>query len=133
MDTILEDNWAERAFELEKTLEKRWIERLDKVRADMREHYLKENAFLLAHQKISEAFISVLHNKNVVVPSLHFNSNTVDILDEPNEETVLEIVNMAVTYASMGRDFEVFLQAIKDNPTLNDEWERFMVLLRMVE
>ena len=133
MDTILEDNWAERAFELEKTLEKRWIERLDKVRADMREHYLKENAFLLAHQKISEAFISVLHNKNVVVPSLHFDSNTVDILDEPNEETVLEIVNMAVTYASMGRDFEVFLQAIKDNPTLNDEWERFMVLLRMVE
>jgi len=133
MDTILEDNWVEKAFELEKTIEKRWIERLDRVRTDMRDHYSKENAFLLAHKKISEAFISALHNKKVVVPSLHFNSNTADILDQPNDETVLEIVNMAVTYASMGRDFEILLQAIKDNPMLNDEWERFMVLLRMVE
>lgn len=133
MNTILEDNWVEKSFELEKTIEKRWLDRLDSVRAQMRENYLKENAFLLAHQKISQAFISALHNKKVVVPSLHSVNGILSDIEEPNDETVLEIVNMAITYASMGRDFEILLQAIKDNPMLNDEWERFMVLLRMVE
>lgn len=65
MDTNDDPSWADKAFELEKILEKRWIERLDKVRLDMKEHYEKQNAFLLAHMKISNAFISILHNKGV--------------------------------------------------------------------
>jgi len=133
MDTEDTNSWAEKAFELEKNLERRWIERLDKVRADMKEHYEKQNAFLIAHMKISDAFISILHNKGVVVPSLYSINGVLSQLDEPDPNTIQEIVDVAITYAGMGRDFEILLQAIKDNPMLNDEWERFMVLLRMVE
>ena len=44
-----------------------------------------------------------------------------------------EITTTMVKYISMGIDFEVILKAIKDNPMLMSEWERFMVSLRMAQ
>lgn len=122
----------ESVLEREQAIEKRWLEQFKEYQVECERRAEVRNIFDKAKADIADAFISVLHNKNVVVPSLHYGvagvpGATID------ENIKAEIVNLAVVYASMGRDFEVIMQAVKENPTLMSEWERFMIALRLAE
>ncbi len=38
-----------------------------------------------------------------------------------------------IRYTKLGKDFEVILKAIENNPTLQSEWERFLMVLKLAE
>lgn len=40
---------------------------------------------------------------------------------------------LAARYLRMGKDFDILMSAIKSDPTLQSEWERFCMSLRLVE
>ena len=115
-------------FEREKAIEDRWLQQFDDMRRALEQNYENRAAYDRAKSRIFDAFISVLHNKNVVVPSMYGTSSPT-----PDEAVVDELVQLAIHYATMGRDFEVIVQAIRENPMLMGEWERFMLSLRMAQ
>ena len=122
-------------FEMEKAIEERWLKQFEEMRETLQQTYEQRAVFDVAKGRVFDAFVSVLHNKNVVVPSLY---NAVAVAagirsPEPDETVVEELVQLAITYATMGRDFEIIIQAIHDNPMLMSEWERFMLSLRMAQ
>ena len=45
----------------------------------------------------------------------------------------LDNLQIVMKYASMGRDFSKMLEAINKSSNLKQEWERFMILMRMFE
>jgi hypothetical protein len=123
-------------FEREQQIEKRWLEQFREQEETLRQQFERREPMKTAQAKIGEAAQSALHNKNVVIPSLYKPqpANAVgNTIPEVNDEAVIEIVDATVTYIQMGRDFEVILQAIKENPLLMSEWERFMMMLRLAE
>jgi hypothetical protein len=109
-------------------IEKRWLEQFRDHEKMLEHHFELRDGIKAAQAKIGEAAQSALHTKGVVIPSLYLNQGP-----QVNPEATVEIIDAAVTYIEMGRDFEVILQAIKDNPTLKSEWDRFMMFLRMAQ
>jgi hypothetical protein len=122
----------ESVLEREQAIEKRWLEQFKEYQDECERIAERRGAYDKAMAEIADAFISVLHNKNVVVPSLYgVVSGNSTILPRPDEQSKVELINLAIVYATMGRDFEIIMQAVKDNPTLMSEWERFMMALRL--
>lgn len=119
-------------IEREQAIEARWLEQFKNQELEISARFERMNAYRNAQAKIGEVAQSSLHNKNVVVPSIiPTNANTFPV--DIDEQAVTQIVDLVDTYITMGRDFEVILHAIHENPTLMGEWERFMMMLRLAE
>jgi len=119
-------------FEREQAIEARWLEQFREHEEKIIQRYESRDGERAAQAKIGQAAQSALHVKGVVIPHLYkLNSNPGVTPDEIDANAVIEIVDATVSYIEMGRDFEIILQAIKDNPFLMGEWERFMIALRM--
>lgn len=118
-------------FEREQAIEKRWLEQFREHEEKIIQRYEARDGERAAQAKIGQAAQSALHVKGVVIPSLYKLNSTPNAPSEIDPNAVIEITDATVSYIEMGRDFEIILQAIKDNPLLMSEWERFMVALRM--
>lgn len=132
-------------FEREQAIEDRWLEEFRQQEDRLRERIEAQQPLKFAHAKIGEAARATLRTKGVVISDLYSHTQVAVIanavtnatvnasmqLPDIDDNAVIESVDATVTYITMGRDFEVILQAIKDNPTLMSEWERFMLMLRM--
>ena len=123
-------------FEREQAIEARWLEQFREQEERLRERIEAQQPLKFAHAKIGEAARATLRTKGVVLSNLYqqqtANANAAPtLLPEIDDNAVIESVDATVTYITMGRDFEVILQAIRDNPTLMSEWDRFMLMLRM--
>lgn len=57
--------------------------------------------------------------------------NRIAALEETRRELQRQVSKLEVQ-AAKGRDFEALLKAVKTNPLVKKEWERFMMTLRMV-
>ena len=119
-------------FEREQKIEARWLEQFKEQETEIAARYERMNGFRDAQAKIGEAAQSALHNKNVVIsPIIPHGMNTFPVTVD--QDAVTEVIDATITYITMGRDFEIILQAIKDNPTLKSEWDRFCMMLRLAE
>ncbi len=128
----------EQIFEREQAIEERWLEQFREQEEVLRKLWESRDPMRTAQAKIGEAAQSTLHNKGVVIPSLYNQSQVngnVSInntsLPDIDDNAVIEVVDATITYITMGRDFEIILQAIKENPTLMSQWEQFLMMLRM--
>jgi hypothetical protein len=113
-------------FEREQAIEKRWLEQFREHEEKIIQRYEARDGERAAQAKVGQAAQSALHVKGVVIPSLYSNPGTA-----VDPDAITEVIDATVTYIEMGRDFEIILQAIKENPLLMSEWERFMIALRM--
>jgi len=85
----------------------------------------------IAYAQIGQAALSILHVKNIDVPRL--NSKQDPVTGGPAEENI-DILRMSVIeYITMGCDFNTLIQAIRKSPTLQSEWDRFCMMLRLTE
>ena len=117
-------------FEREQAIERRWLEQFRDHELALEKKFEARDGLKAAQAKIGQAALNALHVKGVVIPPIYQYTPLGEVIDD---DAVIEVVDAAVTYIEMGRDFEVILQAIKENPFLMGEWERFMVALRMAE
>jgi hypothetical protein len=125
-------------FEREQAIENRWLEEFRQQEDRLRLQFESREPMQVAQAKIGQAAQSALHNKNVVIPSLYGAATATFAAGIPtmpaiDDNAVTEVVDATITYIHMGRDFEVILQAIKENPLLMSEWERFMLSLRLAQ
>ena len=122
-------------FEREQAIEAKWLEQFRELEQEITQRFENRDAYKTAQAKIGEAAQSALHAKGVVIPSLYQQSGSSGTISYPtiDDNAVVEVVDATVTYITMGRDFEIILQAIKDNPSLKSEWENFMMMLRLAE
>ena len=105
-------------FEREQEIEKRWLEAFREQELNLRNRFESQEPDRVKSARIGQAVVAVFNSR--------FPISTVGSEEE-------EITTTMVKYISMGIDFEVILKAIKDNPMLMSEWERFMVSLRMAQ
>ena len=127
----------EQIFEREAAIEKRWLEQFQEQEKILIERIEARQPRKIAMAKIGEGALMTLDAKGVVLPSIYIqqpaNAAGNVVRDEIDNDAVTEIEAIASTYITMGRDFEIILQAIKDNPLLMSEWERFMLSLKMAQ
>ena len=74
-------------------------------------------------QRLATAFMAICHQKSKVIPSFY----------NCSEEELGEITEAVIKYTTFGCDFEVIVDAIRENPLIASEWERFTSFLRFVE
>lgn len=104
-------------FEREQEIEKRWLEAFREQESNLRLRFESQEPTRVKYALVGQAVVAVFNSRFPI---------SLPMVEE-------EITTTMVKYISMGIDFEVILKAIKDNPMLMSEWERFMVILRMAQ
>ena len=108
---------ADDMFEREQAIEERWLAEFREQEETLRKRFESREPMRIAQARVGEAVDAVLNSRSIL----------------PQNVTNDVIIETSVKYISMGLDFEIILNAIKDNPILMSEWERFMVMLRMAQ
>lgn len=122
-------------LEREAAIEERWLSQMRELEASLLHRAELMDAVTKAHVKIAEAAQSELHNKGIPIPTLLAYSQGAPPYPPPtiDESALTQVMDATAKYITMGADFETILNAIKGNDMLKGQWEKFMVMLRMVQ
>ena len=112
---------ADDMFAREQAIENRWLSEFREQEETLRKRFESREPMRIAQARVGEAVTAVINSRSV------FPHNV------PQNVTNDAMVEASIKYVSMGLDFEIILNAIKDNPMLMGEWERFMLILRMAQ
>lgn len=110
---------ADDMFAREQAIENRWLSEFREQEETLRKRFESREPMRIAQAMVGEAVTDVLNSRSVLPHNVTNDANA--------------IIEASLKYVSMGLDFEIILNAIKDNPMLMGEWERFMLILRMAQ
>lgn len=110
---------ADDMFAREQAIENRWLSEFREQEETLRKRFESREPMRIAQARVGEAVTAVLNSRSVLPHNVTNDANA--------------IIEASLKYVSMGLDFEIILNAIKDNPMLMGEWERFMLILRMAQ
>jgi hypothetical protein len=111
--------------ELEKDINAQWTARF----SDFMEQQPIELMYLKAGHGIMQEACSLLHSRDIDVPSLYSTGNG----DPPDEQTIMDISHIINHYLTVGTDFAKIMNVVHENPTLKSEWDRFCMFLRLAQ